>query len=97
MIDNKELSILAAALAAQVFEEAHTLLIGKGPETPENTEATVQLILITAAHLEAFVVNSLPPEKASNVRAFLDRFLAEVLRRKNQEASQKDSVDGRAG
>jgi len=96
MMTNQELSTVAAALATQVFTQASDLLIGKGEETPENTEATVQLILLTAAHLEAFVVNSLPPEKAQSVRAFLDRFLAEVQRKINQQsAGEKEPLNGR--
>jgi len=79
MIDKHEISRIAQYLAADVIRQAHELLAGEKVDvTQDEAEAILLTTLATAAAIEAHAILALPPDKAANVRAFVERLTHDI-------------------
>jgi hypothetical protein len=82
MIDAKQIATMAAFLVDRIVQSAVELIApGRLVEdlSPEETEATIAVLLATTAALQSYVVAVLPHEKACNVRAYLDRLAHDMI------------------
>lgn len=89
MIDSKDIARMAAHLSATLVADTTELIAsGKSIEdlTPEETEATIAVLLGTVGAIQSYVISALPPDKAANVRAYLDRLSNDIQHARNVQA-----------
>lgn len=93
-MDNVDIFRYVKILVAQVLTDMVSFVLPPGSNrdaTPDEKEGICIGLLAVASQLEAYVMNTLPPDKAASVRAFLDRFQAEVQRQRSKNKEQSDA------
>jgi len=86
MIELTDIVRYSTALCADVVRGANTLIGGEkdvAEFTDDEKEASVLLVLSTAALLEGMTIVALPPDKAANVRAFTERLASDIQKARN--------------